>query len=119
MLATNLQMIELFSQTAHPSPGRSYSNDIISRDLFSHSFTTVPSKNTPSLQIENSETIHSSVQQCVGNRELRLIAHIIDHCKLILKCPEGTNNTWYNAQFKKFKPLEYNYDVYGTILLWE
>lgn len=25
----------------------------------------------------------------------------------------------YNAQFKKFEPLEFNYDVCETILLWE
>ncbi|KAK7268149.1 hypothetical protein RIF29_20836 [Crotalaria pallida] len=61
----------------------------------------------------------STVQQCVANRGLGLTAHIIDHCKLILKYPEGTNSTWYNAQFKKFEPLEYNYDMCETILLWE
>ncbi|RDX74439.1 Sialyltransferase-like protein 5, partial [Mucuna pruriens] len=27
--------------------------------------------------------------------------------------------TVYNAQFKKFEPLEYNYDMCKTILLWE
>ncbi|RDY05689.1 Sialyltransferase-like protein 5, partial [Mucuna pruriens] len=48
---------------------------------------------------------------------LGLTAHIIDHCKLIVKYHEGTNNTWYNVQFKKFEPLEYNYDVCETILL--
>ncbi|RDX84269.1 Sialyltransferase-like protein 1, partial [Mucuna pruriens] len=67
----------------------------------------------------NSKTIYSNVQQCVGNRGLGLIAHIIDCCKLILKYLEGTNNTWYNAHFKKFEPLEYNYDVCENILLWE
>ncbi|KAH1204915.1 Sialyltransferase-like protein 1 [Glycine max] len=73
----------------------------------------------------DSETIHvlsnfqSSVKQCVDNRGLGLTAHVIDHCKLILKYPEGTNSTWYNAQFKKFEPLEYNYDLCETILLWE
>ncbi|KAL9331153.1 hypothetical protein ACSQ67_000763 [Phaseolus vulgaris] len=73
----------------------------------------------------NSESIRvlsnfqSSVQQCVGNRGLGLTAHIIDHCKLILKYPEGTNSTWYNAQFKKFEPLEYSYDMCEAILLWE
>lgn len=61
----------------------------------------------------------SSVQQCVANRGLGLKAHIIDHCKLILKFPEGTNSTWYNAQFKIFEPLEYNYDICEAILLWE
>ncbi|RDX91926.1 Sialyltransferase-like protein 5, partial [Mucuna pruriens] len=50
---------------------------------------------------------------------LGLTAHIIDHCKLILKYLKGINNTWYNAQFKKFEPLEYNYDVRETILLWK
>ncbi|KAI9120923.1 hypothetical protein K1719_007956 [Acacia pycnantha] len=61
----------------------------------------------------------SSVQQCVANRGLGLTAHIIDHCKLILKFPEGTNSTWYNEQFKIFEPLEYKYDVCDAILLWE
>lgn len=60
-----------------------------------------------------------SVQQCVANRGLGLRAHIVDHCKLILKFPRGTNSTWYNAQFKVFEPLEYNYDVCEAILLWE
>lgn len=61
----------------------------------------------------------SSVQQCVARRGLGLTAHIVDHCKLILKFPEGTNSTWYNAQFKIYEPLEYNYDVCEAILLWE
>ncbi|KAL8108948.1 sialyltransferase-like protein 1 [Apium graveolens] len=61
----------------------------------------------------------STVKQCIANRGLGLTAHIIDHCKLVLKFPEGTNSTWYNAQFKVFEPLEYNYDVCEAILLWE
>ncbi|KAK4845315.1 hypothetical protein QYF36_003494 [Acer negundo] len=61
----------------------------------------------------------SHVQQCVANRGFGLTAQIIDHCKLILKFPEGTNSTWYNAQFKIFEPLEYTYDVCEAILLWE
>ncbi|XP_022635515.1 sialyltransferase-like protein 1 isoform X2 [Vigna radiata var. radiata] len=61
----------------------------------------------------------SSVQQCVDKRGLGLTAHIIDHCNLILKYPEGTNSSWYNAQFKHFEPLEYKYDVCEAILLWE
>ncbi|XXG63167.1 hypothetical protein AAC387_Pa05g1413 [Persea americana] len=61
----------------------------------------------------------SRVQQCVASKGLGLTAHIIDHCKLILKFPEGTNSTWYNAQFKIFEPLEYQYDVCEAILLWE
>ncbi|KAL2320386.1 hypothetical protein Fmac_029355 [Flemingia macrophylla] len=61
----------------------------------------------------------SSVQHCVDNRGLGLTAHVIDHCKLILKYPKETNSTWYNTQFKKFEDLEYNYDVCETILLWE
>ncbi|KAL3526218.1 hypothetical protein ACH5RR_014590 [Cinchona calisaya] len=60
-----------------------------------------------------------SVQQCVANRGLGLTAHIIDHCKLVLKFPQGTNSTWYNEQFKIFEPLEYTYDVCEAILLWE
>ncbi|XP_059641137.1 sialyltransferase-like protein 1 isoform X1 [Cornus florida] len=61
----------------------------------------------------------STVQQCVASRGLGLTAHIIDHCKLILKFPEGTNSTWYNEQFKIYEPLEYKYDVCEAILLWE
>ncbi|KAK8951455.1 hypothetical protein KSP39_PZI003207 [Platanthera zijinensis] len=61
----------------------------------------------------------SRVQQCVANRGLGLTADIIDHCRLVLKFPEGTNSTWYNAQFKVFEPLEYHYDVCEAILLWE
>ncbi|WOK92227.1 sialyltransferase-like protein 5 [Canna indica] len=61
----------------------------------------------------------SRVQQCVARRGLGLTADIIDHCKLVLKFPEGTNSTWYNAQFKIFEPLEYKYDVCEAILLWE
>ncbi|XP_031380000.1 sialyltransferase-like protein 1 [Punica granatum] len=61
----------------------------------------------------------SSVQQCVANRGLGLTAETIDHCKLLLKFPEGTNSTWYNEQFKVFEPLEYKYDVCEAILLWE
>uniref|UniRef100_A0A0D3DYD9 Sialyltransferase-like protein n=1 Tax=Brassica oleracea var. oleracea TaxID=109376 RepID=A0A0D3DYD9_BRAOL len=61
----------------------------------------------------------SSVQQCVGDRGLGLSAHIIDHCNLILKFPQGTNSTWYNAQFKIFEPLEFKYNVCEAVLLWE
>ncbi|KAL8544293.1 hypothetical protein ACS0TY_004724 [Phlomoides rotata] len=61
----------------------------------------------------------SGVQQCVANRGLGLTAQIIDHCNLVLKFPEGTNSTWYNAQFKIFEPLEYKYDVCDALLLWE
>ncbi|CAN7019603.1 hypothetical protein IGI04_021603 [Brassica rapa subsp. trilocularis] len=61
----------------------------------------------------------SSVQQCVGDRGLGLSAHSIDHCNLILKFPQGTNNTWYNKQFKIFEPLEFKYNVCEALLLWE
>ncbi|XP_065871055.1 sialyltransferase-like protein 1 [Euphorbia lathyris] len=61
----------------------------------------------------------SSIQQCVANRGLGLTAQIVDQCKLTLKFPEGTNSTWYNAQFKIYEPLEYHYDVCDAILLWE
>ncbi|PKA64030.1 hypothetical protein AXF42_Ash005042 [Apostasia shenzhenica] len=61
----------------------------------------------------------SRVQQCVARRGLGLTADIIDHCRLVLKFPEGTNSTWYNSQFKIFEPLEYQYDVCEAILLWE
>ncbi|XP_020219603.1 sialyltransferase-like protein 5 [Cajanus cajan] len=73
----------------------------------------------------NSETIRvlsnfqSTVQHCVDNRGLGLTAHVVDHCKLILKYPKDTNSTWYNTQFNKFEDLEYHYDVCETILLWE
>lgn len=55
----------------------------------------------------------------MARRGLGLTADIIDHCKLVLRFPKGTNSTWYNTQFKYFEPLEYNYDVCETILLWE
>ncbi|GAB4847367.1 purple acid phosphatase [Ancistrocladus abbreviatus] len=77
------------------------------------------------LDLSNRENIEvltefqSSVQQCVANRGLGLTAQIVDHCKLVLKFPEGTNSTWYNEQFKIFEPLEYKYDVCEAILLWE
>ncbi|OEL36464.1 Sialyltransferase-like protein 5 [Dichanthelium oligosanthes] len=61
----------------------------------------------------------SRVHQCVASRGLGLTADIIDHCKLVLKFPQGTNSTWYNTQFKIFEPLEYKYDVCETVLLWE
>ncbi|CAL9128578.1 unnamed protein product [Musa textilis] len=64
------------------------------------------------LQTASSSAWHAS-------RGLGLTADIIDHCKLVLKFPEGTNSTWYNAQFKIFEPLEYKYDVCEAILLWE
>ncbi|KAL4363402.1 hypothetical protein GQ457_04G011580 [Hibiscus cannabinus] len=70
-------------------------------------------------QIRILSEFQTSVQQCVANRGLGLTAHIIDHCKLILKFPEGTNSTWYNAQFKIYEPLEYSYDICDAILLWE
>ncbi|KAF1885703.1 hypothetical protein Lal_00039551 [Lupinus albus] len=95
--------------------------------LFSFSLFTIQSSFFPGSinSNRNAETIRilshfqSTLQQCVANRGLGLTAHIVDHCKLILKYPEGTNSTWYNAQFKKFEPLEYNYDMCQTILLWE
>ncbi|GAB2278363.1 purple acid phosphatase [Dionaea muscipula] len=61
----------------------------------------------------------TTVQQCLASRGLGLSAQIIDHCKVVLKFPEGTNSTWYNEQFKVFEPLEYKYDVCEAILLWE
>jgi hypothetical protein len=36
----------------------------------------------------------SRVQQCVARRGLGLTADIIDHCKLVLRFPKGTNSTW-------------------------
>ncbi|KAJ7971777.1 Sialyltransferase-like protein [Quillaja saponaria] len=69
--------------------------------------------------VANLYDFQTSVQQCVANRGLGLTADIIDHCKLVLKFPEGTNSTWYNEQFKVYEPLEYKYDVCETILLWE
>lgn len=70
-------------------------------------------------EIRTLSHFQSSVQQCVANRGLGLTAHIIDHCKLTLKFPQGTNSTWYNEQFKIYEPLEYHYDVCDAILLWE
>ncbi|KAL4577067.1 hypothetical protein LXL04_013168 [Taraxacum kok-saghyz] len=61
----------------------------------------------------------ADVQQCVANRGFGLTAQIIDHCKLVLKFPEGTNSTWLNPQFKTYEPLEYKYDVCEAVLLWE
>ncbi|KAK6928592.1 Glycosyl transferase family 29 [Dillenia turbinata] len=75
--------------------------------------------NYSSEEVEVLKEFQSSVKQCVANRGLGLAAHIIDHCKLILKFPKGTNSTWYNAQFKKYEPLEYSYDTCEAILLWE
>ncbi|XP_078433839.1 MALE GAMETOPHYTE DEFECTIVE 2 [Wolffia australiana] len=77
---------------------------------------------TSSPQIEDIETLsgfQSQVQQCVASRGLGLEAHILDYCNITLKFPEGTNSTWYNAQFKIFEPLEYKYDLCDAILLWE
>ncbi|KAK9669837.1 hypothetical protein RND81_13G158000 [Saponaria officinalis] len=71
------------------------------------------------LEVEELLQFQSSVQQCVANRGLGLTADIINHCKLKLKYPEGTNSTWVNEQFKKKEPLEYEYDVCEAILLWE
>ncbi|THU59270.1 hypothetical protein C4D60_Mb07t00360 [Musa balbisiana] len=39
--------------------------------------------------------LQTRLQQCVASRGLGLTADIIDHCKLVLKFPEGTNSTWY------------------------
>uniref|UniRef100_A0A803LR39 Uncharacterized protein n=1 Tax=Chenopodium quinoa TaxID=63459 RepID=A0A803LR39_CHEQI len=71
------------------------------------------------LEVEILSQFQSNVQQCVAKRGLGLTADIIDHCKLKLKYPEGTNSTWYNAQFKKKEPLEYDYDICEALLLWE
>ncbi|KMT06849.1 hypothetical protein BVRB_6g151900 [Beta vulgaris subsp. vulgaris] len=71
------------------------------------------------LEVEMLSKFQTNVQQCVAKRGLGLTADIIDHCKLKLKYPEGTNSTWVNQQFKKKEPLEYEYDVCEAILLWE
>ncbi|KAG9440993.1 hypothetical protein H6P81_016847 [Aristolochia fimbriata] len=60
----------------------------------------------------------SRVQQCVMSLSFELLLNsltmletslvsspigvtkIIDHCKLVLKFPEGTDSTWYNAQIR-------------------
>ncbi|XP_049931624.1 sialyltransferase-like protein 1 isoform X2 [Nymphaea colorata] len=63
--------------------------------------------------------LQSQLQQCVANKGLGLTAEIVDHCKLILKFPEGTNSTWYNKQFNKYEALDYEYDICEAILLWE
>ncbi|KAL3839198.1 hypothetical protein ACJIZ3_023789 [Penstemon smallii] len=63
--------------------------------------------------------LHSIIQQCVANRDPGLTAHIIDHCHLILKFPEGTNSSWYNAQFKIFEPFSVQYRNMTTMLTKE
>ncbi|XP_057489329.1 sialyltransferase-like protein 1 isoform X1 [Actinidia eriantha] len=82
-------------------------------------FTGTKKLDTNREEVRILSDFQAHVQQCVANRGLGLHAHIIDHCKLILKFPESTNSTWYNEQFKIFEPLEYNYDVCEAILLWE
>ncbi|XP_075520233.1 sialyltransferase-like protein 1 [Primulina tabacum] len=83
------------------------------------SFFSAGNHQLNSVAIKSLSDFQSTVQQCVASRGLGLTAHIIDHCNLILKFPEGTNSTWYNEQFKIFEPLEYKYDVCEAILLWE
>ncbi|WMV17701.1 hypothetical protein MTR67_011086 [Solanum verrucosum] len=85
----------------------------IQSSFFTGSWTPV------NLDIPILSHFQSNLQQCVANRGLGLTAHIIDHCNVILKFPQGTNSTWYNEQFKIFEPLEYKYDVCEAILLWE
>ncbi|WCJ17940.1 Sialyltransferase-like protein 1 [Euphorbia peplus] len=82
-------------------------------------FTGGRNSNLYKEEIQILSDFQSTIQQCVANRGLGLTAHIIDHCKLTLKFPEGTNSTWYNAQFKIYEPLEYHYDICDAILLWE
>lgn len=88
-------------------------------------FASPPGGSSPHLNLFKHEDIRilsqfqSTVQQCIANRGLGLTAQVVDHCKLILRFPQGTNSTWYNAQFKIYEPLEYNYDVCEAILLWE
>ncbi|KAL5710562.1 purple acid phosphatase [Ranunculus cassubicifolius] len=84
-----------------------------------NSFTGNQKYNSSQEQIRILSGFQSKVQQCVANRGFGLTAHIVDHCKLILKFPKGTNSTWYNEQFKIYEPLEYTYDVCEAILLWE
>ncbi|XP_027102118.1 sialyltransferase-like protein 1 isoform X1 [Coffea eugenioides] len=94
--------------------------------LIQSSFFTGGNQKQRAVNIHNNEEefrilsdFQSSVQQCVANRGLGLTAIIIDHCKLVLKFPQGTNSTWYNEQFKIFEPLEYTYDTCEALLLWE
>ncbi|XP_057824783.1 sialyltransferase-like protein 5 isoform X2 [Cryptomeria japonica] len=71
---------------------------------------------------KNVKTLYSlqkQVKKCVQRNGLGLMAHIVDHCKLVLAYPKGTNSTWYNEQFKFYEPLEYPFDICETILLWE
>ncbi|XP_010917917.1 sialyltransferase-like protein 5 [Elaeis guineensis] len=82
-------------------------------------FTRSPRSESNSEEIRILSDFQSHVQQCVASRGLGLTADIIDHCRLVLKFPEGTNSTWFNKQFKIFEPLEYKYDVCEAILLWE
>ncbi|MCL7038424.1 hypothetical protein MKW94_030258 [Papaver nudicaule] len=71
------------------------------------------------VEIKILSDFQTNVQQCIASRGLGLTALIVDHCKLVLKYPKGTNSTWFNKQFKKHEPLEYTYDVCEAILLWE
>nr|CAJ44461.1 sialyltransferase like protein [Aquilegia formosa x Aquilegia pubescens] len=83
------------------------------------SFTGNQNHNIKAETIQILTNFQSSVQQCVANRGFGLTAHIVDHCKLVLKFPKSTNSSWYNEQFKHYEPLEYSYDVCEAILLWE
>ncbi|XP_002962143.2 sialyltransferase-like protein 5 [Selaginella moellendorffii] len=65
------------------------------------------------------DSFQRQVQKCVERNGLGLTATVKDACKIVLKYPEGTNSTWRNEQFKIYEPLEYEFDVCETLLLWE
>ncbi|PWA67374.1 MALE GAMETOPHYTE DEFECTIVE 2 [Artemisia annua] len=85
----------------------------------SYFFTSTPSKSLNVEDVQILSDFQSDVQQCVANRGFGLTAHTVDHCKLVLKFPKGTNSTWLNPQFKTYEPLEYTYDICEAVLLWE
>lgn len=69
--------------------------------------------------ISTLKTFQQQVQQCVETNGLGLVAYPVDHCKMVLKYPDGTNSSWFNRQFKIFEPLEYGFDVCESLLIWE
>ncbi|VAH26996.1 unnamed protein product [Triticum turgidum subsp. durum] len=115
-LALAFCLAVLFIQSSFTSPSAPRARTLDSPDQPSAEASRL---DLDSDQVRELSGFQSRVQQCVASRGLGLTADIVDHCKLVLKFPEGTNSTWYNAQFKFFEKLKYEYDVCETILLWE
>eukprot|EP01018_Ginkgo_biloba_P015691 Gb_14233 [translate_table: standard] len=82
-------------------------------------FSGIKVYDTSRKDVKDLYAFQNQVKQCVQRNGLGLMANIVDHCKIILAYPEGTNSTWYNEQFKIYEPLEYIFDVCESILLWE